>query len=259
VGPERPFPTLPAMRLRVLGSNGTYPTPGHPASGYLVDHDGTVVMLDCGPATLGALQALMPPARLSAIVISHGHGDHCIDLFPLFSVLRFGPETVTGLPVFAPAGFAERFGGFLGAGPDHDLYRILEFRTAAPGITARVGSLSLAFEEAVHPVPAVVTGVEAGGRRLVYSGDTGPGGGLARLAAGADVLLCEATTQGEPGGYPYHLAAVDAGAAAAAAGVGRLLVTHVAPLLDPEVSVREAASVFDGPVSWAAPGLEVQI
>jgi ribonuclease BN (tRNA processing enzyme) len=247
------------MRLRVLGSNGTYPTPGRPASGYLVDHEGTAVMLDCGPATLGALQALMPPARLSAVVISHGHGDHCIDLFPLFNVLRFGPDPVAGLPVYAPEGFASRFAAFLGAGPDHDLFRILDFRAAAAGTAARVGSLSLAFGEAVHPVPAVTTAVEAGGRRLVYSGDTGAGGGLGRFAAGADVLLCEATTQGEPGGYPYHLAAVEAGAVAAAARVGRLLVTHVAPLLDPEVSVREAATAFDGPVSWAAPGMEVQI
>jgi ribonuclease BN (tRNA processing enzyme) len=247
------------MRLRVLGSNGTYPTPGHPASGYLVDHDGTVVMLDCGPATLGALQVLMPPSRLSAVVISHGHGDHCVDLFPLLNVLRFGPEPVTGLPVFAPEGFADRFAHFMGAGEDHDLFRILEFRAAAPGVTARVGSLSLSFGAAVHPVPAVVTSVEGGGRRLVYSGDTGPGGDLERLAAAADVLLCEATTQGEAGGYPYHLAAVEAGAAAAAAGVGRLMVTHVAPLLDPEVSVGEAASVFRGPVVWAAPGMEVEI
>ena len=79
------------------------------------------------------------------------------------------------------------------------------------------------------------------------------------LAAGSDVLLCEATSQGEPGPdrHPYHLFAVEAAALARDAGAPSLLLTHLAPGLDPRVSVREAKERFDGDVAWAAPGLEV--
>jgi ribonuclease BN (tRNA processing enzyme) len=138
---------------------------------------------------------------------------------------------------------------------------VFEVREASAGAEVVVGSLRLGFGAAVHPVPALLTAVAAQGRRLVYSGDTGPGGDLEELASGADVLLCEATYQGEPGPdrYPYHLFAVEAGAVAAAAGVARLLVTHVAPGLEPGVSIDEAAAAFDGEIGWAAPGLEVMV
>jgi ribonuclease BN (tRNA processing enzyme) len=247
------------MRLRVLGSNGTYPTPGCPASGYLVDHDGTTVLLDAGPAVFPVLQTLADPADLDALVISHVHGDHCLDVFPLFNALRYGPSRRRELPVLAPPGVAERIAGFIAAGPDHDLFRIFEFRTTAAGDRTRIGGLDLAFGAAAHSVPTLVTAVTSGGRRLVYSGDTGPGGDLPAMAAGADLLLCEATTQGDPGPdrYPYHLSAIEAGEVARESGVGRLLVTHVTPGLDPAVSAEEARTVFDGETGWAAPGLEV--
>ncbi len=247
------------MRLRVLGSSGTYPTPGHPASGYLVDHDGTRVLLDAGPGTVQPLQALMDPAALDAVVLSHVHGDHCVDFFPLFNVLRFGPSEVLGLPVFAPEGVADRIAGFAGAGSDHALFSIVDFREAVDGETHEVGRMSISFAAAAHPVPAVSVRVDGDGSSLTYSGDTGPGGGLERLAAASDLLLCEATTQGEagPDAYPFHLSAAQAGTVAADAGVGRLLVTHLAPGLDPERSVREAAAAFGGPTEWAAPGMEV--
>ena len=252
-------PTLRRMRLRVLGSSGTYPMPGYPASGYLVDHEGTVVLLDAGPGTLPALQSVMDPALLDAIVLTHIHGDHSIDFFPLFNVLRFGPTEVRGMPVFAPPGAAERIAAFIGAGPDHDLFRVVEFREAAGGGCQGIGSTRISFGDAVHPVPAVAVRLDGGGRSLTYSGDTGPGGDLEELAAGTGLLLCEATTQGEPGPdtYPFHLSAGQAGTVAANAGVERLLVTHLAPGLDPDVSVSEAAAVFGGPTAWAAPGMEV--
>ncbi len=249
------------MRLRVLGSNATYPTPGHPASGYLVDHDGTLVLLDAGPATFPALMDHIDPAGLDAIVLSHVHADHSADVFALFAALRYGSAGVSALPLLAPDGVAERIACFAGADPGHDLFRIFDFRTVAPGDRVRIGSVLLSFAAAVHPVPAVVTSVTGGDRRLVYSGDTGPGSDLVQAAAGAQVLLCEATTQGTPGpdAYPYHLSAGQAGQIAREAGVERLIVTHLAPGSEPTVSVSEAAEAFGGPVGWAAPGMEEQI
>ena len=246
------------MLLTVLGSSGTYPTPGNPASGYLVTA-GTTVMLDCGPGTFPTLldRGVVP----DAIVLSHRHGDHCLDLLPLFNHLRFARADVRGVPLLAPEGVVDLLAAFVGAGPDHPFFEVFAPLVIAPGDARRVGDLGLEFGAAVHPVPALFTKVTVDGVSLVYSGDTGPGSDLVGMSSGADVLLCEATQQGPPPSdrYPYHLHANEAGEIAVEAGVGRLLVTHVSPTLDPAVSVREAAAVFEGPVDHAVPGMEVQV
>jgi len=198
---------------------------------------------------------------LDALVLSHGHGDHCLDVLPLFNLLRYGPGDRDPLPVFAPEGVAERLGAFVGAGPTHDFWRVLRFSPVEPGDSVEVSGARLVFGAAVHPVPAVVTRIEDGGASITYSGDTGPGGDLVRLGSDTDLMLCEATHVGPrpQDGYPFHLHALEAGAAARDAGAARLMVTHIAPSLDPAVAVAEAAEVFEGQVDWAAPGLEVEL
>lgn len=247
------------MRLTVLGSNGTYPTPGHPASGYLVSTGAITVLLDLGPGVFVEMRRRI--AVPDAVILTHVHPDHCADLFPLFNSLRFGAPDVERLPVFAPPGLADRFAAFLGAGDGHEFHRILAFDEVGPGDERIVGDMALRFGAATHPVPALVVRAEAGERTIAYSGDTGPGGDLESLAQATNVLLCEASLQGEPGEgrYPYHLHACEAGEIAGRAGVGRLIVTHVPPTLDPNVSVAEAAARFDGPVLHAVPGMEEDV
>lgn len=249
------------MRLRVLGSNGTYPTPGHPCSGYLVESGATRVLVDAGPGTAAALQEAAADWHLDALVVTHAHPDHCSDVFSLFNLFRFGPAAKRGLRAFAPEGVAEALATFLGAEGDHAFHRVLDWRAVMPGEAVRVGAVGLAFAFTQHQVPTLAVSLAAEGRRLVYSSDTGPGGDLPALAAGADLLLCEASLASGTGpqSWPYHLSAAQAGALARDAGVGRLLLTHLAPMLDPAQSVAEAAAAFGGPVEWAAPGMEVQV
>lgn len=251
----------PSVRLRVLGSNGTYPTPGRPCSGYLVEAGGTRVMLDAGPGTAAALQEAAPDGTLDALVVTHAHPDHCSDVFHLFNLFRFGPVARQGLPAFAPEGVAAALAAFLGAGEGHAFHRVFAWRAVGPGDALRVGGIDLAFASTHHQLPTLAVSLAAEGRRLVYSADTGPGGDLPALAAGADLLLCEATLPDGPGtgDWPYHLSATAAGTLAREAGVGRLLLTHLAPMLDPARSVVEASEAFGGPVEWAAPGREVQV
>lgn len=218
-------------------------------------------MLDAGPGTVAALQEAGRPAGPSALVVTHAHPDHCADVFSLFNLLRLGPEPRSGLPSCGPEGLAASLAGFLGADEGHAFYEVFDWRAVGGGDRVSVGEMEIDFGLALHQVPTLVVGCNAGGRRLVYSADTGPGGDLAAMAAGADLLLCEATFQGEPGatGFPYHLSAADAGALAREAGVRRLVLTHLSPRLEPGRSVSEAATVFGGPVDWAAPGWEVEI
>jgi ribonuclease BN (tRNA processing enzyme) len=109
-----------------------------------------------------------------------------------------------------------------------------------------------------HPVPAYALRVEHDGASLVYSGDTGPCAGLVELARGADVLLCEASwPHVVPGRWDepppgLHLSGRQAGEHATAAGVGRLLITHVPAWCDAAALLAEAREAFDGPAELVA-------
>jgi ribonuclease BN (tRNA processing enzyme) len=215
------------------------------------------LLLDIGPGVFPSLLALgvLP----DAIVVSHGHGDHCLGLLSLLNYLRFDRKDAWGIPVFAPGGVLASLAAFTGADEDHEFFEVFDNRVVESGDTVAIGGVELSFGAAVHSVPGLCTRVASGGKSVTYSGDTGPGSELADLGSGSDILLCEATYQGAPTAdrYPYHLYASEAGAEARNAGVGQLLVTHVRPSLDPKVSVEEAAAVFTGPVEHAAPGVEV--
>ena len=250
------------MRLHVLGSSGTWPTPGRPASGYLVSREGTRLWVDAGPGTFMALADAMSPGELDGVVISHVHPDHCSDFFALLHYLAYGPGGSVPMPVYVPPGAAEHLASFVRADDDGSRFgQVFTMHTVGDGDAIDIGSLHVRFAEASHSVPALATRFEGGGASLAYSGDTGPGGGLPELAAGVKLLLCEAAYQGERDShpYPFHLTAGEAGALARAAGARRLMLTHMQPSLDPAVSVAEAEAAFGRPVEVAVPGMEVTV
>ena len=253
------------MRLTVLGCSGSGPGPASPASGYLVDADGTRLVLDLGNGTVGALQRHLDPWQLDAVVLSHLHPDHCADTSALVVYRRFHPfppfdPTQRPLPVYAPVEAPGRLGAAYAPSAaeraETDLGDVCEFYVLGDGSVATIGPVTLRAAAVDHPVEAYALRVEHGGRSLVYSGDTGPCDGLATIARGADVLLCEATwphvTQwwNEPP-RGVHMSGRQAGEYAAAAGVGRLLLTHVPVWFDGDALAAEAREVFDGPVELA--------
>ena len=249
------------MRLTILGSNGTYPTPGHPTSGYLLQHEGTAVWMDTGFGSFAALQSVIDFNTVDALVISHVHADHCIDLLGYYHAVKYGGRPRTGIPTYVPSGLADRLKGFLGD-PDHPLDETFDFRVQADGDQATIGGIGFDFATTDHSVPTLGVRATTGtGRVLAFSADTGPEGEWSRIASGADLFLCEATYQGPADRKPWshHLTAGEAGQVARRVGARALMLTHIWPALDPERSVQEAEHTFGKAVGLAVPGMVVNV
>jgi ribonuclease BN (tRNA processing enzyme) len=249
------------VKLTVLGSSGGCPGRGNPASGYLIEHGSTTIWCDAGSGTFMPLMDHVDPAAIDAVVISHAHTDHCADLIAFFGYMAYGPSGEIPVPVYLPRGTLEPLAAFVRADGDHVFHSTFDFRIVSGGDAGVVGDITLEFADTHHSVPTVATRFEAGGHSLAYSADTGPGGGFPALGRGVDMMLCEATLQGErtPLVYEYHLTAGEAGALARQFGAGRLVVTHVSPTLDTRQSLTEAAVTYGGEPELALPGLEIEV
>jgi ribonuclease BN (tRNA processing enzyme) len=261
------------MRLIVLGCSGSGPGPRSPASGYLVEAGDARLALDLGNGTLGAMQRHLDPWDLDGVLLSHLHPDHCSDFASLVVHRRYHPRppydaTRHRLPVHAPAEAPERLAAAYAASAveraQTDLTDVFTFRAHTDGGRAELAGVTLRAGLVDHPCEAYALRVEHGGRTLVYSGDTGPCDGLVEVARGADVLLCEATwphvtehwDEPPPG---VHLSGRQAGEHATAAGVARLLITHVPAWYDGQALLAEAKAAFDGPVELVAPDAAYEI
>jgi len=243
------------MRLIVVGCSGSYPGPDSPASCYLVEHDGYWLALDLGSGALGPLQRYVDPRRLDAVLLSHLHADHYLDLCSLSVALRYHPDGVPAhrVEVRGPAGTDRAVGQACGTSPGA-LAQNIDFADVQPG-TFELGPFTVTAVRAAHPVEAHALRLEAGGRALVYTGDTGPSAPVTGLAKRADLLLAEASfVAGGENPPDLHLTGGEAGEMAAAAGVGALVVTHVPPWHDARTALAEARDAFDGTCELAVSG-----
>lgn len=252
------------MRLTVVGCAGSYPGPESPASCYLLEGelDGRTwrVVLDLGSGAFGELQRYVDPLCIDAVLLTHLHPDHYFDISGLYVVWKYHP---TGpqrrIPIWGPAGVARQAARAYGLAPEPGMSQEFDFHEY-DGSAVRLGPFTITTTRVMHPVTAYALRVEADGRTLVYSGDTGPCGELLDVARDADLLLCEAAFQeGEDNPPDLHLTGVEAGRAAAKAGAARLVLTHIPPWHDREVALTEARTTYDGPVELASSGATYEI
>lgn len=273
------------MKVEVLGPWVAAPAAGTTSacSSYVVSGASTV-LLDCGPGTVPLLQQRDLTRRLDAIVISHMDPDHVLGLVELANLrmsarllsraheprkLRLfvpredGVETLAALEGVwedgqatrtAPVGDAER------EAPSRNRFTEA-FELVEYGGEDRVelDGLSITFQRTSHARPCFSPRLTDGsGATIVYSADTGYAPEIIRHAKGADLLLCEATLLET---HPYwteqhgHLTGALAGKLAAEAGVGRLILTHLGP--DQEINLsnlENARGEFGGVVDLAQSG-----
>jgi ribonuclease BN (tRNA processing enzyme) len=264
------------VRITVVGCSGSLPGPASPASCYLVEADGVApdgsrrtwrLVLDLGSGALGPLQRYTSVRDVDAVALSHLHPDHCLDMCGVYVALRYDPRgsRPDRLTVLGPQGTAERLASAYGLPVDPGMTGELDVRHWSPGTPVAVGPMTVTPHPVLHPVPAFGLRVEGPAEdhqsravALGYSGDTDTCAGLTRLADGVDVLLAEASfTEGRDTQRGVHLTGRRAGEAAAAGGVGRLVLTHLPPWNEPVRCLDEARAVFAGPVQLAEPGLVV--
>lgn len=258
------------MRITVLGKSPSWQDAGGACSGYLVQQDDYVLLVDCGSGIFGKLRAVVDYVDVDAVVVSHLHADHFLDLLPFACALTYAPRQqpvpVAGFPgtdtparpaLHAPAGAAATFDTITAQG---GLPRVITnafgLREYDPGDVLELGPLRVRF----HPVPHYVDThaieiTDAAGRRFVYGADSAPSDDLAGFARGADLLMLEATLpRPERDGVRGHMTPTEAATTAAHAHARRLVLTHISDELDGDWALREARSCFEGAVDLAVGG-----
>jgi ribonuclease BN (tRNA processing enzyme) len=248
------------MKLTIVGCSGSFPGPDSAASSYLVEADDYQVVLDLGNGALGQLQRYTTLDRPGAVLFSHLHADHVIDLTSYYVVRRYHPDgQMPTLPVYGPHGSSHRMARAYDLPYNPGMTHEFDFRTysAQP---VEIGPFTVTVVPVLHPVEAYAIRLEHGGRTLVYSGDTAPTPTLNRIAEGADVFLCEAAfLSGRQNPAGLHLTGREAGEAATEAGVGGMVITHVPPWGDSARAMAEAKETYAGPLELAAPGMTVEV
>ena len=225
---------------------------GSVGASYLVRSGSTAVVLDLGQGTFPRLAATVEPSEIDAILVSHLHPDHFIDLVALRHYLRWQFHPPRHVRVIAADGIDRRIDAL------HD----------EPGFTAAtldveplrpeldIGPLRIESTRVTHTADSHAFRVStADGKGLVYSGDCGRAADLEPLLRPGDVLLTEVSFG--PGPVPMdavHLDGPAVGALAARSSVGRVLLTHIQMGFDPAATLAAVAAQYDGPIEFVEPG-----
>jgi ribonuclease BN (tRNA processing enzyme) len=233
------------VTLTVLGCSGTYPGDGGACSGYLVRSPDASIVVDLGAGTLANLQRHLAIGEIDAVVLSHVHPDHWLDLPVLRNAMRY-VLGLGGLPIYGTAETWLMAEVIIGELPPTMLWHNIDESSVV-----EVGDQVLRFSRTDHPVETLAVRVDAAGRSLLYSADTGSAWYPGETGADVDLMVCEASLPTEHEGQVQHLSARQAGKLARTLGAGRLVVTHVVPGVDAEAQLRIAGQAFGGPVELA--------
>lgn len=255
-------------QLTVLGGSAAGIGTDQGCSGYLLDIDGTTIVLDLGPSTLIELRKHTDFRKLDGIVISHLHMDHVLDLFILRFMLKYNPikpdrKLSLYLPPEGLAFMAKAAELWATDGDDIDTYftDVFEMIEYDPEQSLTIGSVTITFAPTVHIIPCWAMRVHpADGEDLVYTADTGSDADLDAFAKDAAVIIADsAATKDAPEEVKrtIHCDAEAVAGLAARADAQHLVLSHQWEELDPMENASIAREAFLGRISIGQPGLTV--
>jgi ribonuclease BN (tRNA processing enzyme) len=263
------------VKITVLGKSPSWQDAGGACSGYLVEAGGTVVLVDCGNGVFAKLRQFADYVDVDAVVLSHLHADHFLDLVPYSYALTYAPRQqpvpVAQYPgtddparprLVAPRGARRTFRRVVGAWGNDDLIEnAFDLEEYDPDDLVEVGDLRFRFHEVPHFTETFAIDITSnGGGRLTYGADCSPGPELVEVARETDLLIVEATLpRPERTGVRGHLTPAEAGEHARRAGARRVVLTHISDELDHEWARRQAEEAFGGPVEVAREGAVYEV
>jgi ribonuclease BN (tRNA processing enzyme) len=257
------------VRVTVLGKSPAWQDAAGACSGYLVEEQDFRLLMDCGNGVFSKLRRICDYVDVDAVLISHLHADHFLDLVPYSYALCYAPRQqpvpVAGWPgtdnparpqLYAPSGAAEMFRRIAGCFGNEELvehaFALHEYQSLDE---LTIGPLRVRFCEVPHYTTTNAIELSSNGSRFTFSADCSPNEQLVRFAQDTDVLMIEATLpRPERTGIRGHLTPGEAGEHGKLAGARRLVLTHYSDEMDPEWARAQAVETFGGPVELAEEG-----
>jgi len=250
------------MKLIVLGSGTGVPSVARNAPGYYLEVQGGQFLVDCGSGTLLQLERAGKSYKdIDAVFFTHTHPDHIGDLIPLIHGLKVTPgfRREKDLTLFGPPGFEFFFNHYIvtvASLPKHFRIVVNEVQKAFDFCAIHCQSVATVHSEKLN---SVAYRFEAEGKSLVLSGDCDYDQGIIRHSHDADLLVLDCSTP-DALKFPGHCSSGECGMIATLAGVKRLLLTHLYPVVGAEDSrLQEAQAGFAGEVSLAEDLMQVEL
>jgi ribonuclease BN (tRNA processing enzyme) len=248
------------MRLTVLGASPACQNPGGACSGYLLEQDGAALVIDCGAGVFGRLQHYIDPEKVQAVIISHMHADHTLDLvqyrYYLSFLHDFRGSAQQPLLLLPPGGHQHllRVSTLQDQSPlfFSEIFQVKEYD---PSSLLQLGPVTITWVPVVH-IPHTYALRIQGEALFAFSADSGPCPALYDVARESDLFLCECANL-ETATYPFHLTPHQAAAIAQSAGARRLLLTHRWWKYGKQETVAQAQTEYTGPVELAEEDLQI--